>query len=121
MPHRSIIRIPQNKNISKAGNGCLVLIIYFIILLIFRKYWIIINLTVCGLLLTSVVVFYCLKASHDLDSDESSTNSDDGSSSDSDEEPIYQAEIVSESPPSYLETISEITPSAPPQKVIDTI
>ena len=91
MPHRSIIRVPQNKNISKAGNGCLVLIIYFIILLIFRKYWIMINLTVCGLLLTSVVVFYCLKASHDLDSDESSTNSDDGSSSDSDEEGVCRS------------------------------
>ena len=80
-----------------------------------------INLTVCGLLLTTGVVFYCLKASHDLDSDESSNSSHDNSSSDSDEEPIYQAEIVSELPPSYLETKPEVNPSAPPQLIVDTI
>ena len=121
MPHRSINRIAENKNISKAGNACLILIIYFIILLVFKKYWIMINLTVCGLLITSVVIFYCLKASNDLDSNESSTSSDDSSSSDSDEEPIYQAEVVSELPPPYLETIPEVTPSAPPQQLSDTI
>ena len=116
MPHRSIIRIPKNKNISKAGNTCFVLIIYFIILIVFRKYWIIINLTVWGLLITGAVVFYCLKASKELDF------IDETSSSESDEEEIiYQAEIVSELPTPNFVSQEEVIPSAPIEQVIDKI
>ena len=113
MPHRSIVRIPKNKNISKAGNACLSLILYFIILIIFKKYWIIINATFFGLIITGTIVIYCLKGTSNQDSDESSSTSDSGTSSDSEEEIICQAEVVLDSlPPSY-DNFEKIIPSAP--------
>ncbi len=106
--------------LCKAGNACFALIIYFIILLVFKKYWIVINFTVCGLIITSAVVIYCLKASNDLDSS-STSSGESSSSSDSEEETIYQAEIVSELPPSYVDIIEEVIPTAPPQPLTDNI
>lgn len=99
MPHRSIIRIPKNKNISRAGNACFSLIFYFIILIIFREYWIIINATFFGLIITGAVVIYCLKAISEDDSDAGMSISNSGTSSDSEDEIICQAEVILDLPP----------------------
>ena len=113
MVHRSIIRIAKSENISKAGNVCLSLIIYFIILIVFQKYWIIINASFFGLIITGVIVIYCLKAISEEDSDESTTTSESGTSSESEEEIICQAEVILDSQPSYVIT-EEVLPTAPP-------
>lgn len=114
MPHRSIVRIPKNKNISKARNACLILVVYFIFLLIFEKYWIIFNVSVCGLIITGAVSVYCLKSTDKDDSDDDLTSSDIESESDESEDIIYQAEVVLEYPPHEFEITPEYQPSAPP-------
>jgi len=122
MPHRSIVRIPKNKNLSKAGNACCLLITYFISLLIFKKYWIIINASVCGLIITFVFTLYCLRFISDSDSDSSlsdnsSSDSDEDSLSSDQEDIIYQAEVVLDLPPANFELSQETLPSAPPLKI----
>lgn len=108
MPHRSIVRIPKNKNITRAGNTCVALILYFIILIIFRKYWIIINATIFGLIITGATVISCLKADFNHNSDESCSIS-----SDSEEEIICQAEVVLDLPPPSYDNLEINTPSEP--------
>lgn len=111
MPHRSIVRISENRNISRAGNSCLALFLYFMVLIIFHKYWIIINATFFGLIISGSVVIYFLKAASEQDSNENSETSDSESSSDSDEEIICQAEVVLEIPPPSYDNLEKMKAS----------